>query len=81
MTVVWAPSARKDLRRLDRTTLERVYAAVHRLAETGHGDAKKLQGVDEYRLRVGKWRVRFQRHDETATLKILRVLPRGEAYR
>ena len=41
---------------------DRVTAALERLASTGHGDVKKLQGrPNEFRLRVGKWRVFFDR--------------------
>lgn len=36
---------------------------------------------DEWRLRVGDWRVRFTRNSDTRTVLILRVLPRGRAYR
>jgi mRNA-degrading endonuclease RelE of RelBE toxin-antitoxin system len=31
-------------------------------------------------LRVGDWRVRFQR-DSSGVIQVLRVLPRGRAYR
>ena len=35
----------------------------------------------QWRLRVGAWRVRFNRDPEARTVLILRVLPRGRAYR
>jgi len=38
-----------------------------------------LAGSDEYRLRVGDWRVRFRR--DTETIYVLRALSRGRAYR
>jgi len=42
---------------------------------------KRLQGIDppEYRLRVGDYRVRF--HLDDATVQVLRVRNRREAYR
>jgi mRNA interferase RelE/StbE len=41
----------------------------------------KLKGADEeWRLRVGDWRVRFTR-DSAGLVNVLRVLPRGRAYR
>jgi len=45
------------------------------------GDVKRLQGIDppEFRLRVGDWRVRFL--SDGATLTVLRVRNRREAYR
>jgi mRNA interferase RelE/StbE len=38
-------------------------------------------GLEEWRLRVGDWRVRFDRDDEARVIVVLRVLPRGRAYR
>jgi mRNA-degrading endonuclease RelE of RelBE toxin-antitoxin system len=35
----------------------------------------------EYRLRVGPWRVRFRVDRKAGALVVLRVLPRGKAYR
>jgi mRNA-degrading endonuclease RelE of RelBE toxin-antitoxin system len=35
----------------------------------------------EWRLRVGDWRVRFTFDDEQRVIVVLRVLPRGRAYR
>ena len=80
MPVVWSAKAAHDLQRIrDRRLVERIMKSVDRLAKTGHGDVKRLQGEDnEFRLRVGGWRVRFTIADET--LQVLRVLPRGGAY-
>jgi mRNA-degrading endonuclease RelE of RelBE toxin-antitoxin system len=60
-----------------------VIEVVHRLAETGHGDVKHLVNTKppQFRLRVGDWRIRFTRDDERGLLNVLRVLPRGKAYR
>lgn len=74
--------ARKDLRRLDPPTRKRILSAVARLAQGAEltGDVKRLQGSHEYRLRVGDWRVRFERQDRQLVIVIVRVLPRGRAY-
>lgn len=82
-SVKWTCPAEKDLRRLERSTQERIRKAVYRLVETGTGDVRKLEGVEEqWRLRVGDWRVRFTLSDEgeVIILLVLRVLPRGGAY-
>jgi mRNA interferase RelE/StbE len=81
LRVVWTSGAWRDLQRLDRKLSERVVAAVDRFADNGHGDVKRLQGSPQYRLRVGDWRVRFLLATTTQTLTVLRVLPRGSAYR
>lgn len=74
--------ARKDLRRIDPPTRKRILSAIARLAQGAEmtGDVKRLQGSHEYRLRVGDWRVRFERQDRQLVIVIVRVLPRGRAY-
>ena len=81
-TVVLTASAQRDLRRLDRPVATRILDALTRLAETGQGHVTRLRGVaDMWRLRVGDWRVRFRYDYRTRTLEVLRILPRGQAYR
>jgi mRNA interferase RelE/StbE len=79
----WVLTARgrRDFRRLDTPVQRRIADALDRLvADPPQGDITKLAGSDdEYRLRVGDWRVRFIREDDT--VYVLRVLPRGRAYR
>ena len=80
-TVVLSPRAEADLRALDPPVAARVIGAIERFAETGAGDVKRLRGASpEYRLRVGDWRVRFDRPDKDI-IRILRVLHRRESYR
>jgi mRNA-degrading endonuclease RelE of RelBE toxin-antitoxin system len=83
LEVRWQPAARRDLKRLDPPVQGRVVDAVEHFARTGEGDVVRLVDVvpPEYRLRVGSWRVRFARDDEHRLLDVLRVLPRGKAYR
>jgi mRNA interferase RelE/StbE len=80
-TYVITPPARRDLRRLDRPIKKRVVDALdHLVANPKAGDTRKLAGSDEWRLRVGDWRVRFNFDDEARTIIVTRVLPRGRAY-
>jgi len=80
--VVWTRPALHDLKRLDRQVAQRIADAVKRLAETGQGDVRRLQGSGvEWRLRVSDWRVRFVYDHEGSTLRVARVLPRARAYR
>jgi mRNA-degrading endonuclease RelE of RelBE toxin-antitoxin system len=54
---------------------------LHRFAESGEGDVRKLQGQSgELRLRVGDYRVRFTQEADDS-LQIHAVLHRKEAYR
>ncbi len=80
--VVIDDRARKDLRRIDPPTRDRILRAITRLAQGAEltGDVKRLQGSYEYRLRVGDWRVRFERDGRQLIITIVHVLPRGRAY-
>lgn len=80
----WVFSARagRDFKRLDPPVQRRIVAALDRLTDDPPaGDVVRLVNSDEWRLRVGDWRVRFQRDQETGVVNVLRVLSRGRAYR
>lgn len=70
------------MRRLDRPVQRRIIEALDRLVDDPPvGDVVRLTGSDdEWRLRVGDWRVRFTR-DADRLILVTRVLPRGRAYR
>jgi len=46
-----------------------------------HANAKKLQGRDGYRLRVGDWRVIYDIQNDKLVILVFKVAPRGEVYR
>lgn len=79
---VFTPRARRDFRGIDPPLQRRIITAPDRLvADPPTGDVVKLTGRgDEWRLRVGDWRVRFTR-DAAGLVYVTRVLPRGRAYR
>ncbi len=79
--ILFTPLARADVRRIDRDIAMRILTALHRFAETGEGDMRKLQGGSgELRLRVGDYRVRFTEESQEA-LVIHTVRHRSDAYR
>jgi mRNA interferase RelE/StbE len=46
------------------------------------GDVKRLRGRERlWRLRVGEWRVIFDRRSDERVIDVLAVRPRGRAYR
>jgi mRNA interferase RelE/StbE len=79
-TLSYARRAEKDIARLDAPVRRRVFAALERLAADPTIDARKLKTVDEWRIRVGDWRVRFTRDDGARMIHVTHVLPRGRAY-
>ncbi len=75
--------AERDLRGIDRRVATRIVQAIRRFADTDYGDVMKLRATDppEWRLRVGQYRVRFAFSRDGTAIEVLRVLPRGRAYR
>lgn len=44
-------------------------------------DIKLLQGSTFFRLRVGNWRIIFERHDDIRIIAINKIKSRGDAYK
>jgi mRNA-degrading endonuclease RelE of RelBE toxin-antitoxin system len=80
--VIWTATAERDFGKLDPDTRRRVQLSINRYATDSLGDVLRLQGITppEYRLRVGKWRVRFRLDHGHGTMQILHVFLRDEAY-
>ncbi len=78
--IVWTDPARIDVRGLSKPIAMQILSALHRFAESGAGDVKALQGREEFRLRIGDYRVFFVCPDSD-TIEIRRVRHRSEAYR
>ncbi len=78
----FSDEAKADIRAIPQHIAMNILTAIHRLAEHGTGNVKKLQGSDppEFRLRVGDHRVRFT-EDDAETLHIHAVKDRKDAYR
>ena len=78
-----APSARRDIKRLDPHVRERILAALDgwkRNRQPGTSSASRAtRPSDGYAF--GDWRVRFDREPEESVVVVQRVLPRGRAYR
>jgi mRNA-degrading endonuclease RelE of RelBE toxin-antitoxin system len=79
--IVFSDQARSDIRAIPQHIAMNILTAVQRLAESGAGSVKTLQGqAGEKRLRVGDYRVRFT-EEPAGTLRIHTVRNRREAYR
>lgn len=81
--VIITPRAEKDLRRVHPGYQPRIRQALDALSiGPTQGDFRKLRGFDdEWRRRVGEWRIRFRPDFDRRTLVVTRILPRGSAYR
>jgi len=81
MPVLYSRQAKKYLLSQEDKMQARLKAGIAGLLETPpKGDIVKLSGTeDQYRLRVGGYRVLY--HFEDVLLKIDLILPRGDAYK
>ncbi len=81
--VLISHEAEKTLRRLDRPLRERLDRAIRHLAEDPFpANSRKLVGYSEdYRLRVGDWRIIYTVRQQQLVILVVKVAPRGQAYK
>lgn len=82
--VLLSGQAERDLKRLPAEVFHRVIAAVRSLgADPRPHDCRKLRGStrDDYRIRVGEYRVVYEIDDTARVVRIMRVRHRREVYR
>lgn len=83
-TVIIRRQAQKKLQSLSRSDRSRIAEKIYQLGLNPDDpalDVKRLQGEPYYRLRVGDWRVIFDRQDAIKVIAIERIKPRGDAYK
>ncbi len=80
--VEFAPSAVRQLRKLDRIAQRRVQAAIELLAgEPRPSGAKKLVGGNgEWRVRTGDYRIVYEIHDNVLVVLVIAVGHRRGIY-
>lgn len=76
-------SARKEVRNLERPIASRVGAALDALVtEPRPPGCRKLEGEDDsWRVRVGDYRIIYMIDDRAATIQVIAVRHRRDAYR
>lgn len=76
------PSARKELERLPVKVLERMFPRLEALAEEPRpsGCRKLKGGQQEWRIRVGDYRVVYTIDDRKLRVSVTRIRHRSEAY-
>jgi mRNA interferase RelE/StbE len=83
-TLLIKKQAKKALQSLARTDRNRIAEKINLLGENPDNpilDIKALKGEPYYRLRVGQWRIIFDRDDEVRIIAIEKIKPRGGAYK
>ncbi len=83
-TVLIRKAAKKTLQSLSRPDRNRITEKIILLGKDPDDpllDVKPLKGQPYYRLRVGDWRIIFDKDDEVKIIAIEKVKPRGGAYK
>ena len=76
-------SAENDLKRLPTSTFDRIVYQIKTLAENPRpSGCRKLTGSkNDWRIRVGDYRVLYEIDEKTRAVRIMRVRHRREVYR
>ena len=73
------PKALKFIEKQDRFQRIRIYKAIYNLP---NGDVKKMAGCkNEYRLRVGNYRIIYEQNQNQFTILITKAENRGQIYK
>ncbi|MDL2264230.1 type II toxin-antitoxin system RelE/ParE family toxin [Synergistaceae bacterium OttesenSCG-928-I11] len=76
-----APIAEKRIDKIPNPDKRRILEAIHKLYAGLSGDLKPLKGRDEWRLRVGDWRILMAVDIEAQLILIKYVESRGDVYK
>ena len=82
--ILFTKQADRALRKMSRSTARLIREKLDQLAAdpyARHPNVTRLQGRPGFRLRVGDWRVIYELEDDRLVIVVLRIAPRGEAYR
>ena len=81
--LVITPTAIKERKRIDVENRQRIDAALTRLVETARppGARKLTGGRNDWRIRVGHYRILYEIDDEGRIITVWRIAHRREAYR
>jgi mRNA interferase RelE/StbE len=76
-------TAENDLKRLPTTTFQRIIPQIRTLAQTPRpSGCRKLSGSkNDWRIRVGDYRVLYEIDEKARAVRIMRVRHRREVYR
>jgi mRNA interferase RelE/StbE len=81
--VTYVKQAERSLRKLPKNIFRRIQEKLAIIAVNPYGrhnNVKKLKEREEFRLRVGDWRVIYEIHDGEMIILVIKIAPRGSAY-
>jgi len=83
-SIAYSKEAAKSLQRMPRNMAQLIREKLELIAVdpyADHPNAKKLQGREGFRLRVGDWRVIYKMQNEQLIIVVLKIASRGEIYK
>ena len=79
--ITFTSIAKKRIAKIPQPHRKRILNAITMLEDWPSGDVKPLKGCDEWRLRVGSWRIIFSVDFQRHTIEIRYVDTRGDVYK
>ena len=79
-TIVFSKKASNQLKKLDKTTQERIFKALERIRIRPEKYVQKLVGSSEFRLRVGDYRLILDIDKERIQILVLKIGHRKNIY-
>ncbi len=75
-------TAEKDLKKLDKTLFKRIIIRIKELSKNPHPrGCKKIVGSEnDWRIRIGDYRIIYEIDESLKRVVVMRVKPRGSAY-
>ena len=76
------PSVKKQLKRLDKSQVERILVSIYLLGDNPYPNGvEQLTGQKAYRIRVGVYRVIYEIHNQQLLIQVIRVGHRKDVYK
>ena len=76
-----AKKALQNIPQPDRNRIAEKIVLLGKNPDNSSLDIKKLQGEPYFRLRVGQWRIIFDKDNEVKIISIEKIKPRGGVYK
>jgi len=81
-SIIFKASVSKDLRAIPNRDVKRILAKIDALAENPRGSgAVKLSGQEQYRVRVGIYRIIYEIIDRMLIVRVVKIGHRSAVYR
>jgi len=80
MMITYKKQPTKYLDKTDTNTRAKLEKAIDGLQEL-NGDIVRIKGTDLFRLKIDHYRIGFAYNNDTETITIEAILPRGEFYK